>query len=101
MDRSIMNKIAVGHKNAKTRAELKWETGMSDRDVRKKIEEAKQEYPIINIGTGYFIPDPTDPIDISYLKTYILSENAKANSIIRNIKIANEFLREADTSGND
>lgn len=73
--------IQTGHKNAITRSELRRLTGLRDRKVRKEIQRMRLDYPIINTGKGYYIPDMADPIDRIEARAYIDSEKAKAREI--------------------
>ena len=58
-------------------------TGLSDRKVRRYMQEAKLYYPIVNIGDGYYIPDdPDDP----NLKAYIIQETHRIREISRGLR---------------
>lgn len=58
-------------------------TGLDDRTVREAISRAKTEYPIINVGNGYYIPDdPDDP----NLKAYIIKEMHRIRAISRGLR---------------
>ena len=66
-----------------SRESLCYLTGLSDRSVREEIARAKKEYPIINVGEGYYIPDdPDDP----NLKAYILKETHRIREISKGLK---------------
>lgn len=75
----IENIIPTGHKNALTRKELCKKLNISDRKLRMLIEQSNS--PIINVGKGYFIPNPNDTKDMNLLRDYISSEQARINSI--------------------
>lgn len=83
----ILEFIPYGRKNAIKRHTLSELTGLSDRDTRRLIEQARQETPIINLsdGNGYYRPDDKDD-----LEKYILQEQARAKKILKNIKSACE-----------
>lgn len=66
-----------------TREELVRQTGESDRNIRKAINEAKQTVPVINVGLGYYIADdPDDP----NLRAYIISEMHRIREISKGLK---------------
>lgn len=80
----ILEFIPEGNENNTIRREsLVFLTGLSDRAVREKIMEAKRRKPIINVGTGYYIPtDPDDP----NLKHYINQETHRIREISRGLR---------------
>ena len=59
---SILDYIPYGEENAISREDLKQITGLTDRQMRKKIEIARETTPILNFqgGKGYFIPTETE-----------------------------------------
>lgn len=59
---SILDYIPYGENNAISREDLKQITGLTDRQMRKKIEIARETTPILNFqgGKGYFIPTETE-----------------------------------------
>lgn len=58
-------------------------TGLDDRRVRDAISMAKKDYPIINVGKGYYIPDdPDDP----NLKAYIIKETHRIREISKGLR---------------
>ena len=66
-----------------TRQELVTMMGVDDRKVREEIRRAKKEYPIINVGNGYYIADdPDDP----NLKAYILQETHRIREISKGLR---------------
>lgn len=81
----ITDYIPVGSKNAVSRRELRMITGLTDRKLRREIQSARRDMPICNTGTGYFIPDPSNPADTSAARRYYLSERLKANEILENL----------------
>lgn len=89
----ITNLILDGKDNAVTRAQLCAITGMSDRDVRKHIEQLRRVGHIIinnQDGKGYYISDDIDKIE----KQYKQNKN-RALSILVNQKFLRAKLREA------
>lgn len=65
-------------------------TGLDDRTVREMIARAKKEYPIINVGTGYYVPDdPDDP----NLKIYILKEMHRIREISKGLRMHKRFYK--------
>lgn len=86
--------IPYGRKNAVKRADLVNMIGLSDRVVRKLIEDARQSgVIIINMqdGRGYYRPEKRE--DLEY---YIRQEEGRAKSIHRNLKAAKKALREIE-----
>ena len=81
---SVLDFIPVGRDSAPTsRAELVSLTGLSDRAVREEINALKSDYPIVNVGYGYYIADdPDDP----NLKAYILQETHRIRAISRGLR---------------
>ena len=81
----ILEYIPYGRENAIKRKTLRDLTGLSDRDMRRAIELARQETPIINLqdGRGYYRPDDRDD-----LQRYVLQEQARAKKILQNINVA-------------
>ena len=81
----ILEYIPFGRENAVTRSYLRDVTGLPDRDMRRCIESARKEVPIINLqdGRGYYRPN-----DKEELTRYILQEQARAQKILRNIRVA-------------
>lgn len=66
-----------------TRAELEILTGLDDRTIRGEINRLKKEYPIINIGQGYYVAeDPDDPD----LEAYIRQESHRIREISKSLK---------------
>ena len=96
----ILEYIPYGRKNAIKRKTLRDLTGLSDRDMRRAIELARQETPIINLqdGRGYYRPDDRDD-----LQRYVLQEQARAKKILQNINVAckayNEIVGQTHLEG--
>lgn len=83
--------IPYGRKNAVKRADLVNMIGLSDRLVRKLIEDARQSgVIIINMqdGRGYYRPEKREELEY-----YIRQEEGRAKSIHRNLKAAKKALR--------
>lgn len=83
----ILEFIPYGRENAIKRQNLKDLLGVSDRDMRIMIADARKKTPIINLqdGNGYYRPK-----EKSELMEYIMQENARAVSIIQNVRVATE-----------
>lgn len=81
----ILEFIPFGKENAIKRQKLRDLTGLTDREMRRAIEVARKEVPIINLqdGRGYYRPDDKDDI-----QRYVLQEQARATKILRNINVA-------------
>ena len=91
----IVDYIPTGRKNAITRKELCRITGLSDRQAREHIAQARRNTPIINLqdGDGYFIPNPSDSADMNLLKRYVRQEEARLKSIGWSLKAARKTLK--------
>lgn len=87
---NILEYIPVGHKNPVTRESLCMSTGLSDRNIRKLISEARRTAPIVNVqnGNGYYIPDMQDPVDKSQLSHFVKQEERRLKSIGWSLKAA-------------
>lgn len=96
----ILEFIPYGRKNAIKRRTLCDLTGLRDREMRRAIEEARNETPIINLqdGNGYYRPDDRDD-----LQRYVLQEQARAKKILQNINVAckayNEIVGQTHLEG--
>lgn len=85
--------IPLGKGNAVSRAQLSELTGLSDRAVRKMIQQARQYgYLIINDcdGRGYFQSDNPDEWEKHYKR-----ETARAMTVLRVRKCLRQRLKEA------
>lgn len=89
---SILDYIPYGENNAISREDLKQITGLTDRQMRKKIEIARETTPILNFqgGKGYFIPTETE----QYLVIrWIRQEASRRRKIEKGILGAEKFLK--------
>lgn len=75
----IAQYIGTGHNNAVSRETLSKCLGVSDRIVRQLIEKSSQ--PVINVGYGYFVPDPADAVDMAELRAYVQQERRRISTI--------------------
>lgn len=79
----ILDLIPYGNENPITRADLVAQTGQDDRTVRDAIKQLKRDYPIVNIGQGYYIAeDPDDPD----LEAYIRQESHRIREISKGLR---------------
>lgn len=80
----VLDFLPVGaDKSPTSREELVMLTGMTDRTVREEINRLKKDYPIINVGQGYYIAnDPDDP----NLKAYIVQETHRIRAISKGLR---------------
>jgi hypothetical protein len=70
--------IPIGHRNAIQRQGQ----GLSDRRFRAEIEELNRTGDcIINVGNGYYRPDPNDPVDVAETELYFGKELKRARAI--------------------
>ena len=83
---NIAEYIPMGYENRVSRSELSRRTGRSDRMIRREIEieNWNGDEIIINMGDGYFIPDPEK--DSALVKSYINREFARAMQIGRKLQ---------------
>lgn len=80
---NVLDYIPIGNKNPISRETLVYITGLDDREVRRIIKRLKDEYPIVNIGQGYYIAeDPDDPD----LEAYIRQETHRIMEISRGLR---------------
>ena len=89
---SILDYIPYGENNAISREDLKQITGLTDRQMRKKIEIARETTPILNFqgGKGYFIPTETE----QYLVIrWIRQEASRRRKLEKGILGAEKFLK--------
>lgn len=91
----ITDYIPIGRDHAITRKKLCMLTGLSDRQVRENIAQARRNTPIINLsdGDGYFIPNPSDEADMRLLGRYARQEEARLKSIGWSLKAARKMLK--------
>ena len=78
----IENYIPKGHRNAVSRSYLSSVTGLSDRLVKREIEESEEL--ICNIGEGYF--RYLDESDLPYIREYIRKEDARKRTLSGKIR---------------
>lgn len=93
----ITDFIPVGHDNAVSRQYLVSVTGMKDREIRDAIHDARRDTVIINIGNGYYRPDPSDEQDMHDLKAFEKQETHRLKSIGWALKSARKMIRESKT----
>lgn len=89
----ILNHIYLGKENAVTRKQLVIETGLTDRQVRDAIAEARRDVTIINEqdGRGYYIPE--EGKDDAKVRRQVRQEEKRAKSIFYSLKGAREYLK--------
>jgi biotin operon repressor len=86
----IMQFIPQGEANAISRKNLTALTGLSDRVVRERIEQARHNGEIICAAThgGYFRPDTIDDIERAYWQDY-----TRAKAILHRLKPMRHILK--------
>ena len=85
---NILDYIPVGYRNAATRRTLAIKTGMTDRQVRKHIQQANEDGATIITaydGTGYFIPDESSFEDALILQLYLSKEHCRLATQLRKL----------------
>lgn len=93
---SIIDYLPTEAAQAVTRQTLVMLTGHSDREIRRTIAALKAEYPVVNVGNGYYIAtDPDDP----NLRHYIAAEQHRAREIIRGIRCHKRLTRRDQIDG--
>lgn len=88
---NILDYIPCGEANAISRENLKCVTSLTDRQMRKKIELARETTPILNFqgGKGYFIPTETEQYLIN---KWIRQETSRAKKIFRGMRGARKAV---------
>lgn len=89
----IENYIPFGYENRISREKLSADTHMSDRKIRKLMEEALlyRETLIINIDNGYFRPDGSLG-DRQKAKAYLYREQMRTSSCSKRCKAIRQCL---------
>ncbi|MGF7002438.1 hypothetical protein M2149_000814 [Lachnospiraceae bacterium PFB1-21] len=79
----ILNHIPTGRENAVSRGYLSAVTGLSDRNIRQLIHDARRRIPIINAqeGEGYYIPDMNTEDGKNELLRWYRQERSRLKSI--------------------
>lgn len=90
---SIADYIPKGHRNAIPRQELAMLVNLSDRRMRKEIEDYVYETGdvVVNTGDGYF--RYLDDSDIAYIHSYVMTEEARTRNLIEKTDKIRNFLR--------
>ena len=94
---NILEYIPKGRKNAISRRQLAIRTGITDRKLRRYIQEAKLTNVIASTddGSGYFIPEENDYNEVL---AYRRREKAKALSIIQTLKMVDAWLDDVENN---
>lgn len=99
---NIIEHIPAGFENAISRKDLCRRTNLSDREVRKLIEDARRETIIIsnNDGSGYWIfPDNPTTKEQNLLKKYVKQQESRAKSIFYALYPARQAMKEVASNG--
>lgn len=88
---NIVDYIPRGKKNAVTRAQLRIETGLSDRKIRNAISKARRKIVILNdqSGRGYYIPTKAE---LPEARKCLKQEEKRAKSIFWSLKALRAFV---------
>ena len=92
MDNFIIEHIPVGYENAITRKELCRKAGVSDRLMRRMIEDACESgIVILNLqdGKGYFRPEE-DEINLVYAARNI--EESRMDHVASRVRTLNRYI---------
>lgn len=93
---SVIDYLPRNAEQAISRETLSRLTGHSDRLIRRTIAALKAEYPVVNVGNGYYIAtDPDDP----NLTHYIRQEQHRAREILKGIKSHKRLLKRDQVDG--
>lgn len=95
----VLRCLRHGKGLANTRFWIAMKTGLSDRAVRQRIEELRNEgHLICNLqnGKGYFIAENDEEVELQYRQ-----DCARAMSILRRIKPFRHYLRSLDEERGD
>lgn len=86
----ICDNIAVGRENATSSKQLQQISGLSERELRKAIEQLRRsECVILSNSKGYFFPE-----NQAELRSFVKQEKSRALSILRTLKPAKKRLKE-------
>ena len=87
---NIIEYIPFGADNAIDRIELMRITGLPDRDIRRAIhQQATDDTPVINLGSGYFRPTKDD---YEAVQRYVAQERRRACSIEDRLRKMKHYL---------
>lgn len=95
---NIVDYISPGKQNAVTREQLRMLSGLPDRDVRRRIEEARKDgAPIVNDqdGAGYYLSE-----EPGELKRQYRANRSRALSILRQNTCLRRKIRELEEGVN-
>ena len=95
----VLGCLRHGKDLANNRFWITMKTGLSDRVVRQRIEELRNEgHLICNLqnGKGYFIAENDEEVELQYRQ-----DCARAMSILRRIKPFRHYLRSLDEERGD
>lgn len=90
----ILEYIGKGKSNAIKRRDLADITGLTDRETRRAINEAKKREVIINAGDGkgYFVYD-ADADGVEILEAYVMKERARIKELHKALALAELTLK--------
>jgi len=90
---NIIDYIQTGKANAISRQQLSDLTGLSDREVRRLIEAARQHHAICNLqdGKGYFMAS-----NIQEALAFVNIQNSRGRAVFDATAGAREFIRHYD-----
>lgn len=88
--------IPKGHARAISREALCRASGLSDREMRRAVNEARERVIILNMsdGNGYFIFDQESAEERNMLIHYVLQETSRISSLNKAIALAREAANE-------
>lgn len=89
----VLNVMPIGFDNRLSRKALSGICNLSDRQVRKAIEEIVQsgQAIIINMKKGYFIPNLKNEKDKKYYNLFISQEQSRITNLQKKMKSYNKM----------
>ena len=90
---ALYNSLGIGHKNAKTRRQLRETLKCNDRVLRDAIEYLRHTYTILtrDDGKGYYLPETNDKGRAEAVQ-WIQRQHRRAESINESTRGALKFI---------
>lgn len=90
---TVLGHLHKGQDNAVKHDVLKSLTGLKDRQLRLALEQARQDFCVINMqdGKGYYLPDNKEDA-----KKYYKQEYNRAMSILKRLNGTKQYISELE-----
>lgn len=88
----VMKFIPVGRENRISRVELNHIIPIGDFSIRRALARASLVLPIINNGSGYYVPDFTQEVDIAEARRYSESMKRRAYAELARARVIDGFI---------